>query len=380
MPQTTSGAVSALEALEDVLMWGLRIAAVVLVAITGYYIYATLAQGDALYRGLAEGKAMGVADYQRHIGNMQILTRIMLLASIVLTVCAIGRFYGNAETGVVLALVGVGLFYGMPFIISSMGGPQAGLPRNLARIGNARDFLPGQFAMAGLVMLTGGVLQLLGKAIQFGITARDRRPQANADAAKTANQVRKKQDQFLGPCWNLPFCRDTEKKLCPIRQSKKPCWRTGRGCYCDQNIILTLSGGSVYNASRGSAGYLSRSATVARPKSLSEKREQCLQCPVYLHHQSQKYRVLAPGVMIGIVAAVAVYWGTISQLFPNAVLSFGRAVSGFSFGTKAGEVPAWAADMAQTPALMWMVLGVLIMLLLAYSLQAVEWCLYRLGI
>ncbi len=379
MRRERSGALTLLETMEDALLWGVRLAGLAVLAIVGYYLYAIFFQSEVLFRGASQGVPMPAAEYQRHLANIDSLSRVLMISVIVGMVCSFGRFYSFAETGVILLLLGVGLFYGVPYIIHTNGG-SGSPPPALLKIGDPKRLLATNFAFAGLVLIAGSSTFLVGHIVYFLANAGKRRPRANEEAAKTANQVKKKQDQFLGPCWALPFCRDTDKELCPIRATKKPCWRTGRGCYCDQNIILTLSGGNVYQASRGSAGYMSRAAAIARPKSGSEKREQCLSCPVYLHHQSQKYRVLAPGVVLLVVLVLVLFWGTIQAGYPAVITSFGLAVSGFSFGSKAGEVPPWAKDMAETPGMMWMVLFVLTAIVVAYAVQAVEWALYRLGL
>lgn len=373
-----------LEALSGTLNLALIISGLALLAITGYYIYGVLAAGDQLFRGLGpNGQVMSPPDYQRHLANMELLTKVLLLASVVLVVSAVGRYYPYPETGLGLLAVGGLLFLGMPYLIDQYGGAASKLPAALARldIPDPRSYLKSRFALAGMGFSAAGAVVLMMHAVALIAGARKRRPRANEEAARTAAQVRKPNDQFLGPCWSLPFCRDTEKKLCPVRQSKKPCWRKGRGCYCDQNVILTLSGGNQYAASRGSAGYLSTAAaTISRPKSLSEKRAQCLQCPVYLHHQSHKYKILAPGSLLLVVGALGYYWNQIMTLYPEGVRTMGRSLSVFSFGAKAGSVPAWAQDLASNSTLMWLVILVVIMLVVSYLLHGVEWALYKLGI
>lgn len=373
-----------LEALSGTLTLGLIISALALAAITGYYIYGTLAASDQLFRGMGPtGQAMSVQDFQRHLANMELLTKGLLLASVVVVVCAIGRYYPYPETGLGLVALGGLLFFGMPYLIDTYGGAAGKLPAALSKldIPNPRNYLKMRFALAGVGFGGAGALVLLMHAVALVAGSRTRRPRANPDAAKTASQVRKPNDQFMGPCWSLPFCRDTEKKLCPIRQSKKSCWRKGRGCYCDQNVILTLSGGNQYAASRGSTGYLSTAAaTMNRPKSLSEKRAQCLQCPVYLHRQGQKYKVLAPGALVLAIGAIAYNWSQIMTFYPEGIRTLGRSVSVFSFGSQAGQVPAWATDLASNGILMWLMIVVVVMLVVSYLLHGVEWALYKLGI
>lgn len=379
MPERGSGAVTTLEIFEGLLSWGLRIAGLAIVAITGYYVYGTLQQSDQLFRAMGPNGQVSPQDFMRHLNNVTMFTNILFWASILVVVCALGRYYRNPEAGLALLVLGAVLFFGVPLLIQNAAGG-IHLPRNLARLGDPRAVLLKQYGLSGAVVLGAAVIDLLVHAVLWVTQFRERRPKPNAEAEKTAAQVRKANDQFLGPCWKLPFCRDTEKQLCPVRHSKKPCWRTGRGCYCDQNIILTLSGGSQYAASRGSLGYLSRTATVARPKSFSEKREQCLSCPVYLHHQSQKYRLLAPLAILGVIGGFAFYWSSLATLYPEAMKFLGRTFAGLSFGRVVNGVPDWATDLANSPGMMWLIVGVSVMLLAAYLLQAVEWTLYRLGI
>jgi hypothetical protein len=374
-----------LNVLEPIFDWGLRLAGLLLLLVTGYYIYAIAAHGGQLFGGMASPtQRMSPQEFQRHIGNLELLTKLLTYASVVGIICALGRYYSYAETGFGLAVLGAALMFGMPFLVDHfaqqtlMQGVKA--PKNLLAFGDPRLILKTQFSQAGLMLLAVGVVDLIVHAVIFMASAKSRRPKANAEAAKTASQVKKQKDQFFGPCWNLPFCRDTEKQLCPVRHSKKPCWRTGRGCYCDQNIILTLSGGSAYAASRGSSGYLARTATVARPKSYREKRDQCLSCPVYLHHQQQKYQVMAPLSIIGCIAAVAYFLPAMRGGYPETMRGIGRALSGFSFGPSAGGVPEWANNLAAQEPLMWMLLIVAGMLAVAYLLQGVETMLYKLGI
>jgi hypothetical protein len=119
---------------------------------------------------------------------------------------------------------------------------------------------------------------------------------------------------------------------------------------------------------------------MAKPKSLSEKRAQCLQCPVYLHHQGHKYKLLAPGSLLLSIGAIAYYWNQIITLYPEGIRMLGRSLSTFSFGGQAGAVPGWANDLAMNPTIMWILIVVAVMLVVSYLLHGVEWALYKLGI
>ncbi|MFN3651804.1 MAG: hypothetical protein ACK47B_19690 [Armatimonadota bacterium] len=371
------------EIVYSILQWGMILSGVAVVLITGYYIYGSASAADQLFRGGSPaGGMMTPQEFARHVSNMNMLLGWLRIASVILLICTLGRFWAFPETGLGVVVVGAALAFGFPMLLDNLAGPASALPQNLQRVGNPRAVLPGTYQSIGLMMLGAGVVQLLVHGVFRLASSGSRRPKASAESSREAAKVRKQQDQFLGACWKLPFCRDTEKQLCPIRAQKKSCWRTGRGCYCDQNVILTLSGGNQYQASRGSSGYLSAGATVARPKTLREKREQCLACPIYLHHQGQKYRLGAPLVLLGIIGGVALYHTAIQQKYAALMLGLGQATAKFSFQTSAsgGDPMAWARDMAAHQGIMWMLLSVVIVLSIAYLIQGLEWVLFRLGL
>lgn len=366
--------------IEAVCGLGLKLCAAVVALITAYYIYATVGASNQLFRGMGDaGQPMTVAQFKQHVANMELLMKVLQLAVTIGFFCTLGRYYAFVEAGAAMLVIGGLLAAGMPFLIDTMGGPREGLARALAQAGNPRSYLSSQYQFAGILLGTVGLVHLIVHAGLFVMGMRERRPRPSSEAAQTAAQVRKTSDRFLGKCWELPFCRDTDKKLCPIRQTNRSCWLTGRGCYCDQNVILTISGGG-QSGGRVVGGYQSRAAAVVRPKSLSEKREQCMACPVYLHHQGQKYKILAPGVLLGAIGAMVFFWGAYQAAYPAAVHTLGRSLSGFSFGTKAGAVPGWAQEMATNQGVMGMMVIVFALLAIAYLMHAVEWVLYKLGI
>lgn len=365
---------------DDLLTWALRLGAAALVLVTAYYIYGVAFASAQLFRGLdPSGRPMSPEEFQRNLGNLSLLTKALQIGAVLVVIAALGKWFSNIEAGAALLLVGVALFLGMPLLIDNVGGPAQELPRTLARLGNPRAYLRGQYVMTGVILGLPAILHLIFHAIAHMATAGKRKPQANAEAQKTASQVRKAEDKFLGKCWQLPFCRDTDKKLCPVRQKGKPCWRSGRGCYCDQNIILTISGGSAYSASRGSAGYLSAAAS-SRPKSWSEKRAQCLACPVYLHHQEQKHKLAVPFVLLAILGGGYMVLGQAREIYPAVMHAVGRAFVNLNFGPSPGGVPGWANDLAANTWMMYLLMGVAALLILAYAVQGVEWLLYRLGV
>ncbi len=166
--------------------------------------------------------------------------------------------------------------------------------------------------------------------------------------------------------------------------SRKPCWREGRGCYCDQNIVLMLSGERGPRVpGRSAQGFVSAHSIISnKPKTPAEKRAQCLGCPIYLHRQGQKYRLFAPTVVVAVLATILVNKLWIDEIYPRAIQGLGRALRGFSFGTPsaaAAEVPQWAQDLSMQVGVQWLIDNVACLLAIGYLIHLVEWGLYKMG-
>ncbi|MBI3911838.1 MAG: hypothetical protein HY320_13025, partial [Armatimonadetes bacterium] len=282
--------------------------------------------------------------------------------------------------GIALAILGAGLFFGAPnlFQSSSAAIPEQVRNRALALILYHTHIL-------SVAILAAAGLHLLVHAVLVFRDARQRRPLRRTDIAPGAFAGRpalEKRDRFFGPCWNLPFCRDTVKRRCPILHSRQPCWRKGRGCYCDNEIVITLSGERLAGSRPTAAGFIKPQEI--QPRKVLDartKRQQCLGCPIYLYHQDHKYRVLAPLVVLGVIAFVAYNKARLDALYPEVVRGLGRALSGLSYSpANRTGVPAWAEDLAQTTGVEWLLLVVGTVLLIAYLVHAVEWILYKWGI
>ena len=85
------GGVGSLNILEGVFNWALRVAGLLLVAITGYYVYWSYASGQG---GAA---VLTAVEYARHQQNMDLLTKLLLVATVTAAVAAIGRYYAGVH-------------------------------------------------------------------------------------------------------------------------------------------------------------------------------------------------------------------------------------------------------------------------------------------
>jgi hypothetical protein len=371
---------SAVTDLKDaILSWVLLLSGIALVLAVGYILYGVFFASDSLFgAGLRSSQAAG--NLPQVVHNLQLACTAVTIAGIVVLLAAMARYWMHAETGVFLLLIGGAFFFGVPYLVASSAESYRGLAKN-----QVVALLSSEFILIGAVFLGIAGIQVLIHSIIFIAGRAARKPGVTTDISQGAFTGKKmeKQDKFMGPCWTLPFCRDSAKRVCPVLHRGRPCWRDGHGCYCDQNIVMMLSGDRGRAAARSAQGFVSmQSLSVTRQKTAAEKRAQCLGCPIYLHRQNQKYRLFAPTCLVVVAGSILMNKVWIDEKYPEAVRGIGRALRGFSFsaGPNAPDVPAWAVNLSNMALVEWLLLFTVGLLVVGYLIHGVEWALYKLGI
>lgn len=380
MQRDSKAAIAVQETLSTLLTWGTTLSLVGLVMVVGYWIVTAGFNAPLVFTGREDGVIVTPEQFQRIIDNAVTQAKVLGLCGVLFVLCSMSRWWAYQELGLALVVGGAAIAFGTPFAMDMLAGNNTTLPPGLEPLGSPRTIMTTSLLIVGAGGAAVGGFQLVLLGISAWIQSRRIRPRPTDENAQVAAQNRVAQDRFLGPCWTLPFCRDTVHKICPIRSTKKTCWREGRGCFCDQGVVLALSYTDRVAASRASGGYAGAARTVSVAKTGAQKREQCLGCPIYLHHQEQKYRITAPGIILGVIGLGWWLHTPFQQSYEPGLLWFGRQISGLSFGTEPGEVPAWVQDVATNSVIQWTVLVLIAVLLISYILHMAEWLLYKLGL
>ncbi|MCS6859602.1 MAG: hypothetical protein NZT92_04690 [Abditibacteriales bacterium] len=197
-----------------------------------------------------------------------------------------------------------------------------------------------------------------------------------ADHAPVRERLSHKPSVF-SPCWELPFCRETIRKICPAYLARKKCWKFGKGCYCDQEMITRIITGEV-GAHTASARAFARETITTDLGLDTAKRSKppCGKCYIYLYHQQLKHRLLSPLLLPATIGLVVL----LKPAFDYAYAACARLGATFwqtiSF-TKTPPPPA----RAPTPfdmALQGLVLFLFGFFLLILLTKALEFCIYKL--
>ena len=98
-------------------------------------------------------------------------------------------------------------------------------------------------------------------------------------------------------------CREVIRKQCPAYLAKKRCWKFGRGCYCDEEMISRIIRGESLDV-------------IKAPTRMSrEGKPPCGRCYIYIEHQSHKFRMLSPLALPATLAGIFFGWPYYLQAF-----------------------------------------------------------------
>ena len=216
--------------------------------------------------------------------NIALAARVLRMCSVALAVCSVLLMLDVVALGPAIAAAGIALQFGAAPVLGAIGKSRATF------------FLLENLRSLGFALLVVGVLK---STFDFGRWMLDRPNRLRAGATVGAGAKREAKQQnvaanatMFSPCWNLPFCREVVRVRCPAFLARQKCWKFGRGCMCDQELVKR----AINNASV---------EVIKSPTEMSRKKPPCDQCTIFLEHQSLKYKMISP-ITIPVTIVVAV--------------------------------------------------------------------------
>jgi hypothetical protein len=236
----------------------------------------------------------------------------------------------------------------------------------------------------GFILLIWEVARQLVSKLEIAKTAKANLKYGQGMTLKQA----KIRNQFLGPCWNMPYCRETVRSKCPVFLGKRgPCWRNKRGCMCDETIVLNAASGnwketvaSTVTVLEGRKSKASQAISAQQGLSSEFKRERCRQCVIYNTHQEQKYKALV-AVTFGAAAAFFVLGsGQLISLTEQGYDWFDSVLGRFSFNGSTGPTANAMQQVHLDAPVAWVLLTLVSIIVLSKVLQFVEYCCFKIKI
>lgn len=344
---------------------GLKVGIPVVIAASGYLLYAMLGHG---IRDMADMPPDQLARFAESLGMVMTALRVgavVLVASIVL------RAFNDEATGQILSLVGALLYFGSPVFFASTGAA-AGLKPD-----SVRAFILGLAtfrAMGGTMLLLGLVMVLRDAILRIwtGISVRRVLERRWGDEEERRKAHRK--PRFYGSCWDMAFCREYVRKVCPAEQLKKPCWRLKIGCYCDEKTILTAmtAFGTDNIHVKGIMESLGLNQTRNSLLSARQKRARCRRCGIYAEHQRQKYRLVSPMIFPLVGMIFWAFYGKLSAWMWVALEKADQFMRALMLKSDVGYSFSDQGAALTTLAMVW--LGIIVV---SYALRAAEYLIFE---
>ncbi|NLC58784.1 MAG: hypothetical protein GX774_18270 [Armatimonadetes bacterium] len=327
-----------------------------------YFAYALFAGYVAAYPQYAWAFRVKIA------GNLQVASYLLVAATFCVLAYALIHFWEHEELPAYLLLGGILFYFAPPFLLAEF-------VRGPLHTNRAATIIHGALTNAGQLLLVAAALRIVPLLLHHARTALVGFGQDSA-----VRQAAKKQPGLIhpfSPCWKLPFCRRYIRDHCPRHKERKTCWRTKRGCMCDDDIVtMALMGG---------AG----TSTAARERLMLEylpggggrgvvgKRLKCQNCFIFLEHQRIKHRYAAPA---SLPALAVVFWlirGSVESGYQSACAWATRGVQSVALGqVNTGVI--W--ETFTSPAVKWLILLCVALFVVTYFMRFLEFLFFKLKV
>jgi hypothetical protein len=352
--------------MEPVATWVLRLACAVGALALAYIV---MAYFGGAFKNLAHNPNRVVI-----IKNLAMCAKGLSYSLIAAYVMCLILGYEDNRLGAIGAAIGIALHFGAVPLMKIVGG-QTGLAMQMSVA----------FRSAGFTILVIGLIRASIDLLIWLVTLPEKvKARANVGFARPAEakqQAIAREANMFSPCWKLPFCREVIRKQCPAFLAKKTCWKFGRGCYCDEEMIGRIIRGE------------SLEVIKAPTRMTRSGKPPCGRCYIFLEHQTHKFRMLSPLALPATVLGMFLAWPFYVTLFKLFNKSLDSLWKGLSFNPQAmtpdmlkqtsqGASPYTANPYATSPEqtaqiAMYMLAALLGFFLLVYISKGIEWAIYK---
>ncbi len=317
----------------------------------------------AIVSGQVNNAAPSAVGILRFFG--QVLFAGGFVATLALTLLTLEEVYWSVIAGA----LGVVLLLGVPGLVANYA-PNAG---------PAAQVVVWWGTFTGKAMIVVVACRVIYE-IYLQMTEGSQRRRTGEEEARKARRkaLKPPKENVFAKCWQMPFCHDAVRDLCPAFKAHKTCWRYGRGCNCDPDLVETLIASRVSGPGRGardSEGAFIRSELEAEaPKARSERTIPCRKCPIYSEHQRRKFKVINPLLIVITVALFSLFYEPLSGVYSSLAVNIARLISGVGI-SQTGNVQTqeWWANYLDTPALAGAFVVIIGLFCLSWILRLGEW-------
>jgi len=335
---------------------GLKVAIVLFLASTAYILY-----------GVYGGHLSQAVD-QRILSNLMLMGQIMTASGALGALCLVIVTYGEVAYSVVAGIIGFAVMFGLPLMVAGQISSQAAQAGQvITRWANA----------TGELMLFVVGVRLFLEIVNFIREAPARRARIDEIQGfeKPKPSAVRRPWYRMARCWEMPYCHEAIKEMCPAYLARKNCWRIRQGCNCDPHLIESLlRRGAGKEISQQDATYIRTDLTDGRSAGAKRTRE-CRDCPIFNEHQRDKFRVLNPLVIAGSLVGLLAAFPLVRRLYAAFIEALATLAHRLAFGSTV-PVDEWVRAL-DSPAVFFFFYVIIGLLALSYVLKAVEWAILQ---
>ena len=352
--------------------FGLKIGAAAFVVVLGYLIYGLVSRG-----GIPRLASLSEGDRIRVIRNVAAACKALSISGAVTALCAAARYYAEESLGYLMSLLGVLLYLAVPWWMSAAFSSSE-LKANLAIA-----TVVSEFQLLGIIFFVIGsalIVRDVALRITLSLYERERKKSTFQVGEQAAAREEPYRPRLYPKCWQMPFCRAFVRNVCPAYESRKSCWRLKAGCMCDEDIIMRAlksqsSEGRMFAKDlRYRLGQLPQKSALTA----AQKRERCRNCVIFRSHQEQKYRLVSPLVFPAVGALIWALYPRIEALFRLMVRATDEFMKTVTFLPQSSERTAGAGSVPEFVLVLFV--AWLAIVAVSYSLQLVEFCIFKIQI
>lgn len=358
---------------EDVFTWVARLT-LPIVGLSLAYLLAAVFTGNAANR-VANPTPDQVANYAQLLHFLILAAQALSYSLVVLATALMLLSYEDNKIGAIVAGSGLALAFGFPLLLRATLGAD-----NYA----ASQMIPIFFRVGRILLYVGLFKATIDVALwAWNLPNKIKSRESVAGAVGFGKTVETKQQRIarnanmLSPCWNLPFCREAIRVLCPAFLARKTCWKFGRGCYCDEEMVGRIVRNEPIEAIKAAT---TRQSKEAPP---------CARCYIFLEHQTHKFRLMSPLALPSTIALMFAGWPIYNHLYMGFTSGYTKLFSTLSFNvpvpkdikaSRASVDAAAAATLSPQEIAQYSsyILGALLgFFLLIYISKFIEWAIFK---
>lgn len=399
MPPASSRQVSrgdTLVAIQDFSMKLFQLTAVITVLLLGWFLWGILSGSlaDVPKRSVAEQKMV-----LQTIENISYYLNISLIINLIAgAIC----FYDEQTYPVILLIIAGFLMYGLQYAIDSMFGNSQQLVA-----GKASQLSLQSLHRTALTIAVPGVILLIVTIVQ-GILSPEKLDLNSVSLGRGA-AAQQSSGGLIGafaPCWQLPFCRESVRKNCPIFHAKTKCWKQGVGCMCEQSILQLSGTGQKQEMTpeelQKTKGFVAIGDLIEKSDQETKKtiptrigprgikipinpnitpeqaRERCKGCIIYTEHQRKKYNFFAPLVTLTVPLFVFWQFEALQKLMGDVIGKFDTMIGHVALS--ADKVTNFSQKITGAFGIEMVMVICAGLVMLTWALRFLEYCIFKIKI